>query len=320
MGRLPPLNALVAFRAVMETGSLVSAAQKLSITASAVSHRLKALEDHLGLELFVRRSRAVFPTAAAYRYFAEISEAFDRISAATRTIESVGNKDLLSIHGPSGFTSRWLLGRLKSFATQTPEISVTLTSTEVSGVSNDGRFDLEFIRGVDVPNGFEGISLGKEKYRPLISPELLDTIGYPKKPADLLKVPTISSRYCPIKWQDWYEAAGVEDPVPNEVMSFESSALSLDAAIEGLGITLESSLLSADAEAAGKLVPLFPEYQSVFSSYRLIWREKRGGEPKIRRFVGWLEEQLSGRGDGGEAVTRYKDGARQSADVEEMAN
>lgn len=319
MGRLPPLNALVAFRAVMETGSLVSAAQKLSITASAVSHRLKALEDHLGLELFVRRSRAVFPTAAAYRYFAEVSEAFDRISAATRTIESVGNRDLLSIQSTSGFASRWLLSRLKAFTTQTPEITVTVASSDGNGVSDDGQYDVEFIRGIDVPTGYEGISLGKEKYRPLIAPDLLETIGYPKKPAELMKMPIIVSRRCPIKWHNWLESAGVEDPIINETMVFDSSALCLDAATKGLGITLESSLLSAEAEAAGELVPLFPEYQSVLSSYRLVWREKRGSEPKIRRFVSWLEEQFRSREETAEGGTRAKESPRQRAQADEMA-
>ncbi|KZL20624.1 Glycine cleavage system transcriptional activator [Pseudovibrio axinellae] len=292
MNRLPPLNALVAFRAVMETGSLVSAAQKLAITASAVSHRLKALEDHLGLELFERRSRAVFPTAAAYRYASEISEAFDRISTATRTIEAVGNRDTLSVYCSSSFASNWFLRRLRSFASQNSEITVTVSSSGDDVSIDGGLYDLVFTRQTHTPDAFEEISLGREKFRPLISPELLDSLGYPKKPQELLKLPIIRSEGASVSWETWLSEAGVSNPIIKETMVFENAALSLDAAEKGFGIILESNLLSAEAETAGKLVPIFPEYQLDGREHRLMWREKRRAEPKIRAFREWFESQL----------------------------
>ncbi len=292
MNRLPPLNALVAFRAVMETGSLVSAAQKLAITASAVSHRLKALEDHLGLELFERRSRAVFPTAAAYRYASEISEAFDRISTATRTIEAVGNRDTLSINCSSSFASKWLLRRLRSFSLQNPEITVTVSSGRAEDSIDGGLYDLVFSRQVESPEEFDEIALGREKFRPLIAPELLDKLGYPKKPQELLKLPIIRSEGATVSWENWLSEAGVSNAIVNEMMVFENAALALDAAEKGFGIVLESNLLSAEAEKAGRLVPIFPEYQLDGREHRLMWREKRGAEPKIHCFRDWLESQL----------------------------
>ncbi|WP_057460813.1 LysR substrate-binding domain-containing protein [Pseudovibrio sp. POLY-S9] len=292
MNRLPPLNALVAFRAVMETGSLVSAAQKLAITASAVSHRLKALEDHLGLELFERRSRAVFPTAAAYRYASEIAEAFDRISTATRTIEAVGNRDTLSIHCSSSFASNWLLRRLRSFTAHNSEITVTVCSSGSDQNIEGGLYDLVFTRQSNTPEEFQEISLGREKFRPLISPELLDNLGYPKKPNELLKLPIIRSEGATVSWETWLSEAGVPNPIVNEMMVFENAALSLDAAEKGFGIVLESNLLSAEAETAGRLVPIFPEYQRDGREHKLMWREKRGAEPKIRSFRDWFENQL----------------------------
>ncbi len=292
MNRLPPLNALVAFRAVMETGSLVSAAQKLAITASAVSHRLKALEDHLGLELFERRSRAVFPTAAAYRYASEIAEAFDRISIATRTIEAIGNRDTLSIHCSSSFASNWLLRRLRSFTAHNSEITVTVASSGSDQNIEGGLYDLVFTRQSNTPEEFQEISLGREKFRPLISPALLDNLGYPKKPNELLKLPIIRSEGSTVSWEAWLSESGVPNPIVNEMMVFENAALSLNAAEKGFGIVLESNLLSAESETAGRLVPIFPEYQRDGREHKLMWREKRGAEPKIHSFRDWFENQL----------------------------
>ncbi|WP_310618579.1 LysR substrate-binding domain-containing protein [Flexibacterium corallicola] len=292
MTRLPPLNALVAFRAVMDTGSLVSAAQKLSITASAVSHRLKALEDHLGMELFERRSRAVFPTAAAHRYSAEISIAFDRISSATKTLESVGNKDTLSIHCIPSFSRTWLLKRLSSFQSQNPEITLSIASMYMDYALDDGQYDIDICRTDSLPQGMKAISLGREKFRPLISPKLLEKTGYPKKPADLVALPLIKSVYCPISWEIWLQEAGVEPSGLNEVMTFRCSALAVEAAVHGFGIVLESSVLSYDMENESQLVPLFPEYQSSGSGFSLTWNPKREGAPQVQRFCEWVEGQM----------------------------
>lgn len=149
-----------------------------------------------------------------------------------------------------------------------------------------------FTRQSTTPEEFEEISLGREKFRPLISPELLDTLGYPKKPIELLKLPIIRSEGASVSWETWLSEAGVANPIVNEMMVFENAALSLDAAEKGFGIVLESNLLSAPAEAAGRLVPIFPEYQQDGSEHRLMWREKRGVEPKIRSFREWLESEL----------------------------
>ncbi|MTI16797.1 LysR family transcriptional regulator [Rhodobacteraceae bacterium RKSG542] len=299
MTRLPPLNALVAFRAVMEAGSLVAAAQKLSITASAVSHRLKALEDHLGLELFERRSRAVFPTPAAYRYASEISVAFDRIAMATRTIESVGNRDTLAIHCMESLACSWLLPRLKKFSEINSEITVTVACLGDSMTDGDGHYDFDFVRTDRVPDGFGSLPFGREKFRPLIAPEMLERIGYPKKPEELLKLPLIRSTGCSLGWQEWLDQAGVTNPVVDETYSFRSAHVALDGAVRGLGIALESSLLSAHLEHDRKLVPLFPEYQVSGVGHKMLWQIKRGDEPKMRLFRTWIEGELAN------SVTRY---------------
>ncbi|WP_082735775.1 LysR substrate-binding domain-containing protein [Polycladidibacter stylochi] len=293
MNRLPPLNALVAFRAVMETGSLVAAASKLAITASAVSHRLKALEDHLGLELFERRSRAVFPTAAAHRYAAEISDAFDRIAAATKAVETVGNRDTLTIFCPPSLAELWLMKRVRQFAAANEGLTTVVSCLSEKSVKLDnGQYDVYFLPKQDLEEGYETLSLGRAKVRPLISPVLLERLGYPRKPQELMELPTIMSVDAPMSWETWLAHAGVQDAVMKEVMVSDSSSFAINAAIAGDGIVLESSLFSADAEAGGQLVPLFPEHQQEGVSFDMIWREKRRDEEKISKFCNWLERQM----------------------------
>ncbi|WP_082733792.1 LysR substrate-binding domain-containing protein [Polycladidibacter hongkongensis] len=301
MNRLPPLNALVAFRAVMETGSLVAAASKLSITASAVSHRLKALEDHLGLELFERRSRAVFPTAAAYRYSAEISEAFDRIASATRAVETVGNRDTLSIHCSNCFASNWLLKRVLAFGDLNEDLSTIVSCVESDGLDpENGQFDLYFRHGGDLPDGYDSLPIGHERVRPLISPLLLEKIGYPRKPADLLDAPMVVCSQAPVSWEDWLLQAGVRDVAIRESFVCDQGVVALEAARQGFGVVLASGILSAELESMGQLVPLFPEYQMEGAGYHLMWREKRREEDKIAKFCNWLERQL----ESGDALAR----------------
>lgn len=117
---LPPLNWLATFRAVVETGSFVGAARLLNVTPSAVSHQMRGLESRLGLKLFQRANRAVFPTEAALQYHSGLADGFARIAAATDRISLGRGMRRLAIHASPSFATLWLMPRLKAFIRAKP--------------------------------------------------------------------------------------------------------------------------------------------------------------------------------------------------------
>ena len=97
-------NALRAFEAAVRRGSFVAAANELHLTPSAVSHQVKLLEDQLGVQLFSRVGRSVFPTDSGERY-REVTAAFSRIKTATVDLTSSGKSDRLSVHSAPSFAT-----------------------------------------------------------------------------------------------------------------------------------------------------------------------------------------------------------------------
>ena len=105
MRRLPPLGALRAFEAAARNLSFTVAANELCVTQAAISHQIRQLESWLGFSLFERRGHVLTLTTKGRSYLPELSEAFDRMSAATLRLRERSDGPLRITALPS-FASR----------------------------------------------------------------------------------------------------------------------------------------------------------------------------------------------------------------------
>ncbi|MGA1730397.1 MAG: LysR family transcriptional regulator, partial [Steroidobacteraceae bacterium] len=128
--KVPPLNALRAFEAAARLGSFKDAAEEMNVSQSAISHQIKLLEEHLGISLFVRRTRAVELTRSGRVYYPIIRDAFDRIVEGTDLILTPLGSTAITIQVYSTFTIRWLIQRLASFQKLHPEVPVRLNTSQ----------------------------------------------------------------------------------------------------------------------------------------------------------------------------------------------
>src|SRR5229473_2217700 len=126
---MPPLNALRAFEAAARHLSLTKAAQELHVTAGALSHQIRALEDLLGVKLFERRVRAIALTPAGKLLYPGLQTGFAHIQDAVASLGLAGDSRVLVISTPPGFTAKWLVPRLYRFAAAHPEIDVRVSSS-----------------------------------------------------------------------------------------------------------------------------------------------------------------------------------------------
>ncbi len=126
---MPPLNALRAFEAAARHLSLTRAAQELHVTAGALSHQIRGLEDLLGLKLFERRVRSIALTPAGKLLYPGLQTGFARIQEAVAGLGPVGDQRVLVISTPPGFTAKWLAPRLYRFASAHPDIDVRVSSS-----------------------------------------------------------------------------------------------------------------------------------------------------------------------------------------------
>ena len=99
--RLPPLNALKAFEAAARLRHIGRAADELHVTRGAVSQQIRALEQWLGVALFVRNAQGLEPTAAGRALFPVIEESLDAIAAKVRGLSEPGLEGSLTVDGES---------------------------------------------------------------------------------------------------------------------------------------------------------------------------------------------------------------------------
>src|SRR5271169_3070105 len=119
---MPPLNALRAFEAAARHLSLTKAAQELRVTAGALSHQIRGLEESLGLKLFERRVRSIALTPAGKQLYPGLQTGFMHIQEAIAGLSNSRDANILVVSTPPGFTSKWLAPRLHRFSSAYPEI------------------------------------------------------------------------------------------------------------------------------------------------------------------------------------------------------
>jgi LysR family glycine cleavage system transcriptional activator len=287
--RLPPLNAVKAFEAAARHASFTRAADELHVTHGAVSRQVQTLEDWLGVPLFERHNRRVVLTEAGAAYAAEIGAALDRIALATARQAEQGRPRLLHVNALATFTLRWLIPRLSGFQRANPAIELRLTTSNVPLARLTEPFDVAIRGGPETRPGHVAEPFLSERRIPVCSPALLRRLPL-DEPAQLRQHTLLHAATLPRVWPDWLRAAGVPDLAPQASVTLEHFYLTLQAALDGLGIAMGPERLIADDVAAGRLVLPFAGPALPARSYYTYVPEARTEDPAIRAFCGWLAE------------------------------
>lgn len=300
MRRLPSFFALRALEAAARLESFALAGEELHLSASAISHQIRALESYFGRRLFLRRSgQGVEPTADGRLLLARLSPAFDALEAACAAFAPPPRvaAQALALRCAPSFAAKWLGPRLPSFMAQHPEIPLRMTaSADPVDFARDASVDVAIVYGARLAQpGVSAEALGSERVMALIAPDLeaaLDLTG-PALPPELS---LIDSAISPIGWETWLATNGLA-PLPPGVArpSFDRAAMAIAAAVQGIGAALESTRLASEELARGELVELGGgRFQGVelelhFLHYRAVQR----AAPKVAAFRSWLLDRTA---------------------------
>ena len=287
--RLPPLNALRAFEAAARHASFTRAAAELHVTHGAVSRQVQALEAWLGAQLFERHNRRVVLTADGESYLAEVGAALDRIALATARQLGRGRPRLLRVNALATFALRWLIPRLSGFQIANPAIEVRLVTSNLPLPAEAGTFDVAVRGGPTAWPGLVGLPFLGERRIPVCSPALLGRLPL-MEPADLRRHTLLHAATLPEVWPQWLSAAGVPDLEPKGRVTLEHFYLTLQAALDGLGMAMGPERLIAEDVASGRLAMPFAGPFLPARSYHVYVPEAAADEPAIRAFCTWIVE------------------------------
>ncbi|WP_455555582.1 LysR family transcriptional regulator [Comamonas sp.] len=286
---LPPMSLLCAFEASARLQSFTAAAAELHLTQSAVSRQIRALEERLGTELFVRERQTVRLSPAGQAYAQEIRAALLRISNATLGFRTNPQGGSLNLAILPTFGTRWLAPRLPQFFSAHPGITINLT-TRLS------QFDFQ-LEAVDagihfgLPHwpGAELEFLMSETVVPACSPAVYAQHQF-AQPQDLLRAPLLHLTSRPEAWRRWLELQGCQVSEAAGML-FDQFATAAQAATAGVGVALLPKFLIARELENGDLVralPELPELESV-ERYYLAWPTSRTAYPPLQAFRSWLK-------------------------------
>jgi|KBSSwiStaDraftv2_1062776.scaffolds.fasta_scaffold52049_4 LysR family glycine cleavage system transcriptional activator len=325
-GRFPPLNALRAFEAAARHSSFKIAAKEMHVTPGAVSHQVKVLEQYLGVQLFRRLTRALELTTEAHAMLPKVREGLDALHAAVERVRSREEMASLTVVTPPNFAARWLMPRLSGFTRAHPKIELHLAARQSMVDQHENgafvvpeadsradspavmvRFGSGHYPGSHVDEVFSAV------YVPVCSPRLLEGEHPLRKPEDLrhhtlLHDDTVSEEGARPSWNDWLQSVGVTDIDATRGPHFSNAALAMDAAIEGMGVTLAiKSLVTSEIETH-RLAEPFDIAAPTGYAYYLVTPESAAQNRAVAAFREWLldesrQERVTATRSAGSAAT-----------------
>lgn len=285
-----PLRALQAFSAVARAGSVVGAAEELTVTPSAISHLVRQLERRLGVVLFIRKGRGLTPTLDGERLAAAVGPALVAIDDALGGFMCRGTE--LRISMLSSFAVHWLIPRLSRFQTQNPNIELLLsTSTRTVDLTAES-FDCAIRLGRGGWPHVMSDELYREELVAACSPQWLSSRRI-RSPQDLVRAKLLHARARRQDWAHWFRAAGIPDFKAESGPVFETRALAIQAAIAQMGVVVVDPRFIEAELAAGQLTKPFPLRVALDSAYWLVWHPGREAARPFAEFRRWLAAEVA---------------------------
>ncbi len=293
--KIPSTQSLICFEAAARHESYTRAAQELSLTQSAVSRQITALEEFLGIALFRRTRHGVALTPGGADYARQIARQLDTMERDTRdAMARQGQGGSLQLAAVPTFATRWLIPRLPDFAAKHPDITVHIETRTRPFLFNDTAFDAAIYAGTAAQTanwaGTQSTVLLNEDVVPVCSPALLAG-RKPLSPAAIARMPLLQQSTRPDGWRQWFDAQHVDAPRAHSGPRYELFTMIESAAAHGLGVALMPTLAIQDALARGELVVACERPLRGERSYYLVTPATQDERPAVALFRAWLLEQ-----------------------------
>ncbi len=287
--RIPPIQCLLTFEALARLRSVTLTAEELFVTPSAVSHRVKQLEQLLGTKLFGRADFSL--TSEGNEYLTHVRQglaSLERFPGQDGGI-SPGKRKLRVAVTPT-FARSILMPRLRQFTEAYPEIDITLQVTIplLDVVAEDADVTVRF--GSGRYSDLEHVCILKDEVTPVASPAFAREFGPFDNPDDLKEVTLLRSPLEP--WRTWFAAHELDWPEPMDGSCMNDVGLVCEAAAQGLGVGLVRLKLAAPWLDNGSLVRLFNSQIPSPHAHYLCWRTGTMDRWECAAFAQWLEQAV----------------------------
>jgi DNA-binding transcriptional LysR family regulator len=291
--RIPPIQCLLTFEALARLRSVTQASEELCVTPSAVSHRVRQLEQIIGTKLFGRADFSL--TTEGSEYLAHVREGLSTLQKFPTSSAAPGKRKLRLALTPT-FARSVVIPRLREFTEAYPEIDLTMQVSIplLDVVAEDADLTVRF--GAGRYADLEYVCLSKDVVTPMASPAFVREHGPFETAHDLANQALLRSPLEP--WRTWFAAHHLDWPEPVDGSQFNDIGLMCDAAAAGMGIALVRLKLGAPWLENGSLVrlgssPTFTDNVVSPHAHYLCWRTGMMDRWECAAFAEWLKQVLA---------------------------
>ena len=286
------LRGLRTFCVAARRESFRAAGEELFITASAVSHQIKALEEELGQRLFDRNSRELRLTETGKSLFDEISPLIDQLDAVATSYKAGGARTSIRMSVQPFFASEYFVPRLSEFTAKHPEIDIQVGSSDETSEKHPLDADLSIRLFRKAPADMPSDALFRLRMVPAGSQAFKKSLKV-RDGEILSEFPLIVHETRPRAWQRWSASSGIELPEDSKVTRLDSMIAVVRAAERGIGAALVPVPLAEQWFLQKTIVRLFDDELVEDVSYFLTCRADRADESSVQLLRQWILETFT---------------------------
>ncbi len=279
--------------AIYETTSFTRAAEHLGVQQSAVSHRIKQLEERLGYRLYERTTRTLIPTEAGEILGNAASSAISEFERALQQIENRRSSPSIRLSVSSSLAMKWLVPRLGDAMAEGLDISLLVQEEQTN--LKQGEADAVIRFGTGPFPGLHSARLAKSYLQAVVSPAFRAQNALEDNTPWSAGVPLLGDKTgekdgTGFSWNDLAAAEGRSDPILAE-QYFDRADIMLQAAISGSGIGLGRTLLIESDISNGFLEKIGPSVP-MKASYWLLCTHETAKINSFQKLEKWLHSQI----------------------------
>ncbi|WP_434514444.1 LysR substrate-binding domain-containing protein [Dechloromonas sp. ARDL1] len=283
--RIPPITGLMAFESVARNGSFSKAADELSITQSAVSHRISQLESLVGASLLIRIGHSVSLAPAGKELLPYVREGLGSLRDGLANISTEGKPSLKLSLAPA-VAANWLIQRLSGFHRKHPDINLEINVTSKNINLRSGEADVAIRCGDGRWDGLDAIELIPLREVAVCSPAYQKAHPWLRRLEDMERATLL--RHNLASWKNWFAGQGIDMKTQPSGVSFSEVSLLITAAECSQGMALVYDVLVERQLQDGTLVQPVPHSLVSERSYHIVTPTGAPRSPALQAFIDWL--------------------------------
>jgi LysR family glycine cleavage system transcriptional activator len=268
------------------------AGEALFITASAVSHQIKGLEQELGHQLFDRNSRELTLTDTGQSLYDEINPLIEELNRIASSYKAGAPASSVRISVQPFFASEYFVPRLSEFADRHPEIDIQVGTSDESSEKHPADADLSIRLFRSPPADLLSYPLFPLRVAAAGSPEFKKAMTLKGKKITS-EFPMIVHESRPKAWAQWAADAGVTLPKESKIIRLDSMIAVVRAAQRGIGAALVPVPIGELWFKEGSIVRLFKKEYVADVTYYLACKKDRASDPSVRILRDWILQNFA---------------------------